>query len=44
MDQLIAFDGGHDRPQIGHDGGALAGERYPTQAVDQRFSLDRGAR
>ena len=37
MDQLVASDGGHDRFQIGYDGGALAGEWYPTEAGDQRF-------
>ena len=37
MDQLVAFDGGHDRFQIGHDSGALAGEWYLTEASDQRF-------
>jgi hypothetical protein len=36
-DQLVAFDGGHNRFQIGQDGGALAGEWYPTEAGDQRF-------
>ena len=37
MDQLVAFDGGHGRLEIGHDGGTLAYERYPTEAGDQRF-------
>jgi hypothetical protein len=37
MDQLVAFDGGHDRFQIGHDSGAFAGEWYLTEAGDQRF-------
>jgi hypothetical protein len=37
MDQLVAFDGGHDRFQIGHDSGAFAGEWYLAEASDQWF-------
>ena len=36
-DQLVAFGGGHDRFQIGHDSGTLASEWYPTEASDQWF-------
>jgi hypothetical protein len=35
MDQLVVFDGGHDRLDIGHDSGAFAPEWYPAEASDQ---------
>jgi hypothetical protein len=41
-DQLVAFNGGHDRFQIGQDGGALAGEWYPTEAGDQWLAVSSG--
>jgi hypothetical protein len=38
MDQLVASDGGHDRLEIGDDGGALSFEGDPAEAGDQRLS------
>jgi hypothetical protein len=35
MDQLVAPDGGHDRFQVGDDGGALPFEGDPAEAGDQ---------
>jgi hypothetical protein len=35
VDQLVAPGGGHDRPEVGDDGGALPFERDPAEAGDQ---------